>query len=57
VLFLRQKLQEKHPFQMRWTILRKSAKIKLEYVCIAAVACANDGATRYGVRQNQTNSS
>jgi hypothetical protein len=31
---------------MRWTMLKKSAKIKLKCVCIAAVACANDGATR-----------
>ena len=31
---------------MRWTILKKRAKMELEYVCTAAVACVNDGATR-----------
>jgi hypothetical protein len=30
---------------MRWTVSKKSAKIELEYVCIAAVASANDGAS------------
>ena len=31
---------------MRWAVLKKSAKIELEYVCTAAVAWANDGAAR-----------
>jgi hypothetical protein len=31
---------------MRWAVLKESAKIKLECVYIAAVACAKDDANR-----------